>query len=343
MLKSKVTIRDVARAAGVSPGTASRALNGSPLVKESTRLRVQQAADRLQYQPNLLAKRLSLGKTLSVAILAPFFTRPAFVTRLQGIVEALQDTDYDLIIHNIDNPDTRTATIQRIMHPQRADGVILISLPLDAALKEIIATCTLPIVLIDIPNCDALPVNQIQTDDRTGGYQATRHLLDLGHRRIAFLGDSPDPRYEFTSSKYRQEGYHRALTEAGLPIDPNLERFSLIDRAAARVAATELLKQPAPPTAIFAASDTQALGVLEAARDQDLRVPQDLSVIGYDDLEIAQHVGLSTVHQQLVESGRKGGQILLRQLEDPNQPVFKAALATQVMPRKTTAPPGKAN
>ncbi len=338
-MKKNATIRDVARQAGVSPGTASRALNNSPLVNNITRQRVLEAARKLNYQPNILARRLSLGRTLSIAILAPFFTRPAFVARLQGIVEALQDTSYDLLIHNIDNPESRAQVFDQTLRSRRVDGAIIISLPLDKETRAVLAKIETPIVLVDVPSCQDLEISQVIVDDIAGGAQATRHLIDLGHKRIAFLGDRSDPRFEFTSSKHRYLGYQRALAEAGIALEPRYVGECEITRKAARETAVALLSQPQPPTAIFAASDTQAMGVLEAARQLRLDVPGDLSVVGYDDLDIADHIQLTTVHQQLIISGRRGAHQLLRHLRDETAPPTKEILATSVVVRNTTAPP----
>ncbi len=338
-MKKNVTIRDVARQAGVSPGTASRALNNNPLVNEGTRQQVLQTAKALNYQPNILARRLSLGRTLTIGILAPFFTRPAFVARLQGIVEALQNTSYDLLIHNINNPESRSQVFDEMLRSRRIDGAIIISLPLDNETRAILREIKIPVVLIDVPSCQDLELSQVVVDDVTGGAQATRHLIVLGHKRIAFLGDRSDPRFEFTSSKHRYLGYQQALAEAGIPLNPHYVSECDINRTAAREASIELLSQPQPPTAFFAASDTQALGVLEAARQLHLDVPGDLSVIGYDDLEIADHIQLTTVHQQLITSGQRGAHQLLRHLRDESAPIIKETLATSVLVRNTTAPP----
>ncbi len=340
-MEKNVTIRDVAREAGVSPGTASRALNDSPLVAEATRRLVLEAARRLNYQPNILARRLSLGKTLTIAILAPFFTRPAFVARLRGIVQALQDTSYDLLIHNIDNVESRALVFEQMLKTRRVDGAIIISLPLDASTRAIIAQSETPVVLIDTPASEGLDVSQVVVDDIAGGKQATGHLLSLGHRRIAFLGDRADPNFEFTSSKHRYQGYLQALRAAGVPQEPRYYRQCDISRRAARQAALQLFGEQPRPTAIFAASDTQALGVLEAARETGLSVPEDLSVIGYDDLEIADHIQLSTVHQQLVTSGERGAHLLLARMNEPSAPITRETLATHVVARRTTAPPGR--
>ncbi len=338
-MEKKVTIRDVARAAGVSPGTASRAMNNSPLVTEDTRRLVLEAAQRLNYQPNIMARRLSLGQTLTIAILAPFFTRPAFVARLQGIVQALQDTSYDLLIHNIDNPQSRVQAFEQMLKTQRVDGAIIISLPLDEATRDLLSRSKTPVVLIDTPSSAELEVSQVMVDDVAGGAQATSHLINLGHRRIAFLGDTADPHFEFTSSKHRHRGYLQALEAAGIPVNPRYYCECDIARDAARQAALRLLKADPRPTAVFAASDTQALGVLEAARELGLRVPEDLSVVGYDDLEIADHIQLTTIHQQLIVSGVRGAHLLLARLENAAAPVVKEVLPTSLVVRRTTAPP----
>jgi DNA-binding LacI/PurR family transcriptional regulator len=169
---------------------------------------------------------------------------------------------------------------------------------------------------------------------------ATRHLLELGHERIAFVGDRTDRSFGFVSSDRRREGYLRALEEAGLEVDADLQREGPHDRHVAHRLTRELLSLAEPPTAIFAASDTQALGVLEAARFEGFDVPGDLSVVGFDDIEVAPYVGLTTVHQPLEESGRRGVERLVAALGgDAEGLPLDERLELSLEVRSTTAPP----
>lgn len=334
------TIRDVARAAGVGLGTVSRVINDSPLVNESTRQRVQQVISELHYVPNPTARRLSLGKTLVLAVIVPFFTRPSVTERLRGIENTISESEYDLIIYNVETAERRDACMREIPRKERADGVIIISLsPRDSDLP-VLLSAELPIVLVDANHDSLTGLNRVIVDDIAGGLLATRHLIDLGHERIAFISDFLETPFNFTSSRDRLKGYQQALQAAGISVQPEYHAQDEHGRYEAYLMALRLLALPEPPTAIFAASDTQAMGVLQAAREMELQVPKDLSVIGYDDIEVAEYLGLTTIRQMLYESGQRGVELLLEILENPDSRAACEILPTELIVRATTAPPG---
>ena len=336
---NKVTIRDVARKAGVSPGTVSRAMNNSPLVNEETRRRIMEVVKELNYTPNLVARRLSIGKTLVVAVIVPFFTRPGFSERLNGVVSVLSQTEYDLVIHNIETPEQRSDCFRFIPRRTRADGALILSLPPFDAETTILTDADVPIVLIDSDHPTLTMFHRVTVDDVAGGQVATRYLIELGHTRIGFVGDIIDNPFNFVSSRNRYWGYCKALEAAGIPLRPEYFGEDQHGRRQARNTAKRMLALSDRPTAIFAASDTQAVGVLEAARDAGLRVPEDLSVIGYDDIEIADIMGLTTIRQMLFESGQRGVELLLETLESPQIEPVREVLPTELIVRSTTAPP----
>jgi DNA-binding LacI/PurR family transcriptional regulator len=176
----------------------------------------------------------------------------------------------------------------------------------------------------------------VVTDDIEGGRMATQHLVDLGHRAVGFIGHDPDNPFGFTSSARRELGYEEVLRGAGLPVRPELRRHGPHERDAARGLTAELLAEDDPPTAIFASSDAQATGVLAAARDAGWRVPQDLSVIGFDDIELSSYVGLTTVRQPLFDSGHLGARLLLEALAgNPPAPIVHH-LPLELVERATT-------
>ncbi len=308
-----VTIRDVARRAGVGVATVSRVLNNSGLVSDPTRQRVMAAVAELNYVPNPTARRLSLGKTFTIAVIVPFFTRPSFVERLRGIDSVLADSLYDMIVMNVETIAKRNKYFAEVPRPDRADGVIIVTLtPTDQEVQSFKAA-GVPVVLVDTHHAE-LP--SVMENSVLGGRLATQHLIDLGHRRIAYLSDVLDDIFSKTAaSLYRYRGYQRALGDAGIPLCQDYVKQGRHSREEARRCATELFALSARPTAVFAASDTQAIGVMEAARDAGLRVPEDVSVVGYDDLEIATYLGLTTVRQSLFESGRCGAEMLMHAME----------------------------
>jgi DNA-binding LacI/PurR family transcriptional regulator len=333
------TIRDVARAAGVGLGTVSRVINDSPSVSIETRQRVQQVIDELHFVPNPTARRLSSGKTLDIAVIVPFFTRPSVTERLRGIESMLSESEYDLIIYNVETAERRDACMREISRKDRADGVIIISLsPRDSDLPFLL-NAEHPIVLVDANHDSLVGLNRVIVDDVAGGRLATQHLIDLGHRRIAYISDTLDTPFNFTSSRDRLKGYQQTLQAAGIPVCPEYHLQDEHGRYEAYRMAMRLLRLPDPPTAIFSASDTQAMGVLQAARELDLAIPDDLSVIGYDDIEVAEYLGLTTIRQMLYESGQRGVELLLEILETPNKQAVCEVLPTELIVRATTAPP----
>ena len=331
-----VTISDVAHRAGVGIGTVSRVLNNSPQVSEGTRQKILAAMEALDYVPNPLARRLSLGKTLTIGAVAPFFTRPSFVERLQGVEAALSDTEYDLLVYNVETPRKRDRCLKEIPRSRRVDGVLIVAFPPSDEDIERFAAAKLPVVLI---NDSPTSLSRVMVDDVKGGYIATRHLLELGHRQVAYISDPLTEPFNFTSSRHRYQGYRQALDEYGIPFRPEYHRADEHGREQAREMTHQLLDLDDPPTAIFAASDTQAMGVLEAARERDIPIPDVLSVIGYDDIEIAEYLNLTTIRQSLFESGWRGTQLLLHIIANGEPEIICEQLSIELVERGTTAAP----
>jgi LacI family transcriptional regulator/LacI family repressor for deo operon, udp, cdd, tsx, nupC, and nupG len=304
------TIRDVARHAGVSVATVSRVLNEIPVVRSEVRERVRAAITELGYRPSSTARNLSLGRSQAIGVVAPFFTTPSVVERLRGVSERASRHGYALMLFDVETPDQRAGAFRDFARLDRVDGLLVISLPLYDDDR-------LPVVMVDIGHPR---VPHVVTDDVRGGELAAEHLISRGHRRIGFVGDLPPSPFGFTSSEHRREGFRRALRRAGIPPDGEIERRGRHGREEARVLAEDLLRCGDRPTAVFAASDTQALGVLEAAQAVGLEVPGDVAVIGFDDTEIAGAIGLSTVRQPLRESGARGADLLFAAIAGDDAP-----------------------
>jgi LacI family transcriptional regulator len=328
-------IRDVAARAGVGVGTVSRVLNDAPGVADATRERVRAVMDELGYRPSSTARNLSLGRTQTLGVIAPFFTSPSVVERLRGIDDVIGDSAYDLTLFNIETLEQRHAALRRFARRTRIDGVIVISLPLTAAEVRAMGRDGLPAVLVDVANAD-LP--HVAIDDVEGGAIATRHLLDAGHRQIAFVGDVKDIEFGFASSERRLEGFQCALRDAEVALPPGYVKRGPFGRASASRLARQLLALHRRPTAIFAASDVQAFGVLDAAARAGLAVPEDLSVIGFDDIELASAIGLTTVRQPLRASGQAGARLLLDALDGGAGGAAELPELT-VVKRRTVGPP----
>jgi LacI family transcriptional regulator/LacI family repressor for deo operon, udp, cdd, tsx, nupC, and nupG len=326
------TIRDVARRAGVSVATVSRVLNDIPIVRPEMRGRVLRAIEELGYRPSSTARNLSLGRSQTIGVVAPFFTTSSVVERLRGVSQRAAQRGYDLMLFDVETPGQRAGALRDFARLDRVDGLLVISLPLLDDEVAALRRDKLPAVMVDIGHAE-LP--HVLIDDVRGGELAAEHLLARGHRRIGFVGDLPTNPFGFASSERRRRGLHRALERAGIVPDPRLERCGRHGREEARALARGLLRRERRPTAVFAASDTQALGVLEAAEALGLRIPEDVAVIGFDDIEVADLLGLSTVRQPLRQSGARGVDLLLGVIGGTPRPVDALEPLT-VMARRTT-------
>jgi DNA-binding LacI/PurR family transcriptional regulator len=332
----RVTIAEVAVASGVGVGTVSRVINGSANVRESTRRAVLDVIKRLGYRPSYLAASLSRGTPRTVAIVVPRLTSPSAVMRLAGALSVLDGLSYDTVVCNVDTPGQRDHHLTALTSRYRVDGVIVISLPLSRAWLASFRRAGVPLVAVDV-TLAGVPHTVI--DDVAGGRMATEHLLALGHRRVGFVGDTRHrgSGLSFTASHRRLTGYQEALRNAGIAFDPDLVRRGPHGAANAEALAAELLSLPDPPSAIFAASDTQAMGVLAAADRAAWPVPGELSVIGFDDIESAMRLGLSTVRQPLEDSGAEAARRLRTVLRgEPVRPL-RQQLPLVVVPRSSTA------
>lgn len=330
-----ITIRDVAEAAGVSTATVSRALRGLPNVDERTRRRVQQVAGDLDYVISPSASRLASGRTGSVAVVTPYIARWFFSTVLSGVEDVLQGADMDLLLtcigdHN--NQLNRSLIAPRLR--RRVDGILVIAVPpSDPQLRDIIdlgmPTSTIGLTVAGVPS--------VTIDDVAAARLATQHLINLGHRRIGIIGGSPSEA-PFTAEFDRETGFAQAMAAAEVQVDPLLEAFGYFTIEGGEAAMTALLTQPTPPTAVFALSDEMAFGALRALRAHGLRPGVDVSIVGVDGHDMAEHLDLTTVVQPVAELGRIAAQALLVQLNDGAPIIEPTRVETKLVVRGSTGP-----
>jgi DNA-binding LacI/PurR family transcriptional regulator len=329
------TIRDVARKAGVGVGTVSRVINGSPAVSQATRQKVLEAIETLDFSPNLVARRLSLGKTQTIGVIVPYFTNPSVVERLRGVVSVIAASEYDMVLFDVETVVRREACLRDVPRRRQVDGLLIISLELSNEEVERLDRSGIPTVLVDARHPD---LNQVVVDNVEGGYNATRHLIELGHRRIAYISDFLNDPFN-SPVRDRFTGYTMALDEADIPFRTDYHRQAVHGRNQARKMTHDLLNLSNPPTAIFAYSDTQAIGVIEAARERAMNVPADLSVIGFDDIEAAEYLNITTIRQSLYDSGVRGSKLLLESMTAEFPTPKRILLPTKLIARRTTASP----
>lgn len=327
------TIRDVAKKANVGVGTVSRVINNSPSVSEETRQKVLAAIKELNFSPNPIARQLSTGKTLTIGVILPHLTMPSYVERLRGVQTALADTKYDLVLFCVENPQQRDAYFNDLSWTARVDGILIISMPPDDVQANQFVSSSIPTVLVDAYHPK---LYSILPNDFRGGKIATQHLIDLGHRKIAFLGDYLETPFH-PSMKYRFKGYREALEDAGISFDPKYHLEGDNERNAARAMGRDILNIDDTPTAIFAGCDSQAVGILDAANELGVNIPDDLSVIGYDGIRDAEYLELTTIEQHLFESGVRGANLLLNSLERGKLDPKRDFISTDLVVRKTTA------
>jgi LacI family transcriptional regulator len=330
------TIRDVAEFAKVSKATVSRYLNGSLALPPDTAERIDAAIVALNYRQNSLARRLSLGSSETIGLAMPDVANPFFAEIADEVELAASEHGYGLSLCITRDQIDRESLYIGWLDTRHLDGLILVSnRPDDGSLRALIGKRR-NIVLIDedVPGAE---VPKVLVDNVQGGYLATQHLLQAGHRRI---GHVSGPRELFTV-KERCEGYRRALAQAGIAFDETLVRFGSYEREFGRAALGELLALPSPPTAIFASSDYLAVGMLEAARDRDIHVPRDLSIVGFDDMEFASLLmpPISTLRQSARDLGRTGVDMLLARLAGDTHPTVRRLPVRLIERASVAAPP----
>jgi DNA-binding LacI/PurR family transcriptional regulator len=312
----KPTIYDVAEHAGVSITTVSRMLNAPEKVSPLTRKKVLAVIDELSFIPKAEARARAMQHTGRIGVICPFFTAPSFIQRLRGIAETLSPGNYELIIYTVDSNDRLQGYLSNLPLTGNLDGLIVLSLPIGDSEAHRLIDHNLPTVLIEYPHPK---MNCVEIDDFSGGHMAATYLLEKGHRHIAFLGDTNLPEYAIHPVTLRLNGFRKALKQARISLPDAFIRLAPYSQEQTRQVAKELLNLPNPPTAIFAAADFQALGVLKAARELNIKVPEQLAVIGFDDLDIAEYADLTTISQHLDESGRLAVEILLAQIDSPSR------------------------
>jgi LacI family transcriptional regulator, repressor for deo operon, udp, cdd, tsx, nupC, and nupG len=329
------TIKDVARELGMSIATVSRALSRPELLRRETRERVMSVVDRLGYRPNLLARGLRRGRARAILLVVPTLS-PFFLEIFAGAEEVANAADFALLLgcsHR--DPEREQACFDQVASG-RADGIILLTglVPAEyAAGKRPLPP--LITVLERLPN-RSLPV--IRTDHRAGAVEATRHLIDLGHRRIAHIAGSR----QAPSTARRLEGYHDALEAAKLPSPPELVQPGDFTMQSGANGMERLLRLDAPPTAVLCANDEMAFGAIGLLHKHGLSVPDDLSIVGFDDQNMAAFYNppLTTVHIPRHELGRRAAHELIELLEGRDI-LHEVVLPTRLVVRESTAPPAR--
>src|SRR5712692_6014134 len=335
MQRKAPTIEDVARHAQVAVGTVSRVINDSPGVKPATRQRVLAAIDALHYSPNLIARSMISRRTGSIGVIVPFFTRPFFIEILRAVAAAISQAERELVLYNIETTDQRDSYFRNLPKQRKVDGLLVISLSPDDAAVAGFKHAGMPVVLVDAysPLLTSLVVDNVE-----GAYQAVRCLIEHGHRRIGFINGVIEGNFKFNQANDRLIGLHRAFGEADLLFEPELVLTSEWNRMGGKQAALQLLSRQKRPTAIFAASDLLAVGVLEAAKELGIAIPEQLSVMGFDGIEVSELLELSTIQQPMQVMGEVAAAALVEIIDNSTQAPELIRFDTKLVERRTTGP-----
>jgi DNA-binding LacI/PurR family transcriptional regulator len=316
-----VTIYDIAREANVGIGTVSRVLNNSPKVTTETRDKVVTVAKRLNYQPHAFAQALARKRSNTLSAIIPFFTNYFFIQVLQGVQETLAAVGYDLIIHGANTQEQLEEYLVRSMRKGRVDGTLLFSLELPDVFVENFIDKKNPLVLVDTfhPLFDS-----IRVDNVIGAKKATEHLISLGHTSIGMLNAN----LKSVRAKERLSSFKETMQLHGLDIQEEFifnSTFTKNDgfsREAGYDAMIGLIRSGAKlPTAFFVSSDVQAIGMLAALRENQIRVPEDIAIVSFDDIEIAKFFDLTTMRQPMFEMGEIAVKKMLERIENPSAPI----------------------
>jgi len=327
------TIYDVAAVARVSISTVSRVLNTPDKVNEETRNAVLAAINHLGFVPKAEARARALKDYRRIGVLTPFFTAPSFVQRLRGAASALKSTSYELIIFTVDSASGLNSYLETLPLTGNLDGLIILSLQFDDRYAIQLAHHHLETVLVEYPH-RILP--SVEIDDVAGGRMAAEFLLKKGHCSFGFAGDTNIPEFGIHPITLRLRGFRTRLEESGMRLSEENTYLMPYDIEATRQKARIFLKSKERPTAIFAATDLQAIGIIKVARELGIKVPQDLAILGFDDLDVAEYVGLSTIRQHLDESGKVAAELLLSRLADPSRSIQHVKLPLEIIERETT-------
>jgi LacI family transcriptional regulator, repressor for deo operon, udp, cdd, tsx, nupC, and nupG len=330
------SIRDVARQANVSTATASRALRGLPSVTADTRARVECAAAELEYVLPFNASSLASGRTNSIGIVAPFMSRWFFGTVITGVERVLREAGLDLVLYGIGDADSRTRLFEQMPMRRRVDAVIVLCLPLTDGELAALRQLRVPVVFVGtrVPG-----FSSVRIEDLTASVHAVEYLIELGHERIGLIGDDDPAPFGFTTPGQRTRGYLHALKTAGITALPQWQAAGGFTATGGEAAMNQLLDRDSPPTAVFALSDEMAYGALLALRRRGLSVPEDISLVGFDDHELAAALHLTTVAQPVVEQGGEAARLLLAELRGQSAQPHDVVVPTELVVRASTGKP----
>ena len=326
-------IKEVAEEAGVSSATVSRALRGIAHVNDATRAKIFAAAEKLNYPITPSQSRSNLGRTNSIGIVAPYISRWYFAQVINGAEQALREAGFDLLLYNFSQMKGRERLFQHQLLKGRVDALIVISLPPTEEEFDSMLNLGIPVSLVGMHHASC---SSVAIDDVAASRTATQHLVNQGHKKIGLMSGRPDDPFNFSVPQDRRKGFMQGLYENGLEWVPSREVHGDFTMNTASRAMDDLLARPNRPTAIFCESDEMAFGAMQAARRHGLKVPDDISIIGFDGHEMAEYSDLTTIEQPVQLMGEMAAWSIMERLRKPAAEPHSLILPTTLVVRNST-------
>lgn len=331
------TIIDVARVANVSTATVSRVINAPDTVREDTRKQVNRAMKLCNYKYNALARGFATKRSHIIGLIIPTITNPIFAESVRGVQDHIEASGYRVVLGNSDYSLEKEKNLIQVFREMRVDGLIITTTDLNGHhLKDLVEE-KFPFILL-YSTVRRGPLSCVGIDNFKGGYRATEHIVAFGHKHIAMLAGA----FSFSDkSLHRWHGYRKCLKDHNIPYDPNLLIQTTYELESGKTAVKQLMRTDLPPTAIFCSNDFLAVGVLEGARELGIRIPEDLSVVGFDDMPMMSFFkpGVDTIQQPAYDMGKIGSEVLLSRINNPYEKPVHRLLDTQLIVRQSVRYP----
>lgn len=337
MPTKKLTIYDVAKKANVAISTVSRVLNDSPYVSEETKNRVDMAIKELDFRPQFNARKLARSEPQIIAVAVPTFTTPFFNEVLKGVKDEIMDIDLDFIIYNTGSSDPE-GNFKNFLDRGVPDALVVFSIDITEEIHQRLKGIQVPVVLV---GSDHKEYNYIYWDNYKGGTLAARHLIEKGYRDLGIIRSHK----KSDITDHRERGFRDAISEAGISLPDEHMVTGITKKHAgfseeAGYEAIKILKdRDSMPEAIFCTNDAQAIGAIHAINELGLRIPEDIGIMGYDNIKVSRYLGLTTVDQQMYDVGIKAIKMLRSLIKSNEQPIKHTVIEPQVVQRKSTQKP----
>ncbi len=333
MTPKQSTIYDVAKLAGVSPTTVSRAINSPSMVNKERRSRILYAIEELQFVPKAEAVAKARQHLMKIAVIAPFFTESSFMERLKGISSVLSDHHYELVIYSVQSSEGLQGYIDLMVGSKRVDGLISLCMNLDDSIIDKLRNSAIPVCFVEteVEGFDSVVIR-----NGKGGSMVAEFLYENGYRTPGYVGEASLRAYAARSTEQRLEGFSSYFATKGIEVERRNIWLgeNLPDVSTAGI--YRLLDRPDRPDCIFASSDTLAIRTIKCAVQLGITVPDELGVVGFDDIEMAEFVNLTTINQSLEDSGVQAAEMVLQRIKEPNRPARKSLIDLKLTKRSST-------